>query len=260
MAAAYVVYFMAFVALTLAVSAHARSSRGALVALLGFWVFAALIAPRAAADTAETLVPVPSQGSIAEAVRRDVASGLPGGPAREERVNSITEELLESQGFKGAEMLMDAALLSAIELRAEAMFENEVIDHHHERLASAIARRERMAQGAALLSPVVAIRSLSMAFAGTDYAHHRHFSDAAEQHRRDLVEMLNREMGDKGGKDAWAFRAGRELWQRAPTFRHTLPDVRWVARRQMLSLVSLLGWLLLASLAAGLSARRLRVQ
>jgi ABC-2 type transport system permease protein len=154
---------------------------------------------------------------------------------------------------------MDAALLSSIELQAEAQFENEVIDHHHERLADAVERQERIAQAAALVSPVVAIRSLSMALAGTDYAHHRHFADAAEKHRRALVDMLNRELGDKGGADAWSYQAGRELWERAPPFRHALPDLPWLVRKQSLSLMALGAWLLFSLLFAYFSARRITV-
>jgi ABC-2 type transport system permease protein len=259
MAVAYLGYFVVFVGLTLTVSALARSSRGALIALLGFWVAAALIAPRAASDAAVLLAPTPSQAQIAQAVHESVAKGLPEGPPREKRVDAITAGLLDERGFKGAEMFMDAALLSSIELQAEALFENEVIDYHHERLADAIERQESVAQAAAVLSPVVAIRSLSMAFAGTDYAHHRYFADAAEKHRRDLVEMLNRELGQKGGADGWSYKAGRELWERAPAFHHTPPDMAWVVRKQMVSLVALAAWLLFGVIAAWLGARRIRV-
>lgn len=259
MALSYLAYFAAFVAITLAVSAHARSSRSSLVALLGFWVAAALIAPRAASDIAALIAPAPSQARVAEAIRQSVAEGLPDGPPREQRVDTISEELLLAEGFKGSEMFMDPALLSAIELRAEAMFENEVIDHHHQRLADAIARHERVAQVGALISPVVAIRTLSMAFAGTDYAHHRHFADAAEGYRRELVEMLNQELGHKGGNDAWAYRAGRELWERAPPFAYAAPDLAWVFGQQALSAAALMAWLLLGAAAAWWSARRVEV-
>ena len=259
MAGAYVAYFAVFVLITLSVSAAAGSSRGALIALLAFWVGTALIAPRAASDAASLVAPTPNHGEIAERVRSSVATGLEGGPPREERVAALTEELLERQGFQGAETLMDPALLSAIELQAEALFENEIIDHHHAQLADAIERRERLGQLAAVLSPVVAVRSLSMAFAGTDYAHHRHFSDAAERHRRALVEMLNREIGEKGGADAWSYEAGSELWERAPPFRYAPPEVSWVARRQVVSLVALAGWLVVGALGAWLTARRIRV-
>ena len=259
MAASYVAYFAVFLALTLTASARAKSSRGALVTLLGFWVGAALIAPRAASDAAALLAPAPSHAAVTDAVRESLANGLPGGPPREERVAALAEELLERQGFKGAETLMDEALLGGIELQAEAVYENEVLDHHFARLADAVERQERWAQSTALLSPVVAIRSLSMAFAGTDYAHHRHFSDSAEAHRRALVDMLNREFADKGGTDAWSYKAGRELWERAPEFRHLEPSVGWIVRRQGVSLVALSLWLVLSVAAASRAAARIQV-
>ncbi len=255
----YVVYFGVFVGLTLAVSAKASSSRAAIIALLGLWVISAIVAPRAASDAAAWVAPTPSHAAVADAVRDSLRDGLPGGPPREDRIGVITEELLEKEGFQGAELLMEPALLSAIELQAEARFENEVIDHHHARLADAIERRERLSQLASVVSPVVAIRSLSMALAGTDYAHHRHFSDGAERHRRSLVDMLNRELGEKGGGDAWAYRAGRELWERAPPFEPTRPDLAWVLARQRASVLSLGAWLLLAGALAWLAARRIRI-
>lgn len=259
MAAGYAAYFAIFLGLTLTASARAKSSRGALVALLGFWVGAALIAPRAASDAAALIAPAPSHAAMADAVRESLVNGLPGGPPREERVLALSEELLERQGFKGAETLMDESLLGGIELQAEATYENEVIDHHYARLADAIERQERWAQSAALLSPVVAIRSLSMAFAGTDYAHHRHFADAAEAHRRALVDMLNREFAEKAGTDAWSYKAGRDLWERAPEFRHVEPGVGWVVRRQGVSLVALSLWLVLSFAAAFRAAARVEV-
>jgi ABC-2 type transport system permease protein len=258
MALAYVAFFVVFVGLVLAVSAWARSSRAALVGLLGFWVVTALIAPRAASDAAALLAPIPSQTRIAAAISKAIAEGLPGVP-REKRVDAITEKLLAEAGFKGAEMFMPAALLSSIELQAEARFENEIIDHHHRRLSEAIERQEQLAQAAAVLSPVVAVRSLSMAFAGTDFAHHRHFADAAERHRRDLVEMLNRELGTKGGSDAWKYKAGRDLWERAPAFHPMKPDLRWVLAMQQISVAALVAWLIAMVFAAWRGALRIRV-
>jgi len=258
MALAYLAYFVVFVGLVLAVSAWARSSRAALVSLLGFWVAAALIAPRAASDAAAWLSPIPNQAQTAAAIRTAIAEGLPGVP-REERVDAITDELLAERGFAGAEMFMPPALLSSIELQAEARFENEVIDDHHRRLSEAVQRQERLAQAAAILSPVVAIRSLSMAFAGTDFAHHRHFADAAERHRRDLVQMLNLELGAKGGDDAWTYKAGPELWARAPAFEPVKPDLGWVLAKQRISLSAMVAWLMLSIFAAWRGARRIRV-
>lgn len=259
LAATYGAYFAAYIAITLFVSAVAPSSRFALVALLGFWVISGLVVPRAASDVAARLSPAPSSAELAGAVRASLETGLPGGPARETRVAALTEELLDRQGFKGAETLMDPSLLEGIELQAEAAFENEVIDHHFKRLGDAIERQDRLVQWASILSPLLAARSLSMAFAGTDAVHHRHFADAAEAHRRALVDLLNRDFAEKAGAAGWDYKASRELWEKAPALSYAPPSAAWAARRQAVSLGMLAGWLVVAAAAAWASASRMRV-
>lgn len=256
---AYCVYLTLWALITLWASARARSSRGALVALLGLWVSASLIVPRVATDVAAALAAVPSGALLSARVQKGLNDGLPGGPTRDERVNEISEVLLEQYGFKGAETLMDASLLNGLELQAEARFENEVFDHHFAALGAALDRRERLEQALGLLSPVLVVRSLSMALAGTDAAHHRHFSDRAEAHRRGLVELLNREFAERGGAAGFDFKAGKETWEKAPAFEYTPPPLAWVLRRQVTSLVLLVGWLTVAAFGARWAASRLEV-
>lgn len=259
MIAAYAAYFAVFVALALGVSALARSSRGALVALLGVWVLWSLATPRAAADVAAIVAPTPGSAEVQRCVAESLERGLPSGPPREARVEAITEALLEEQGFAGAETLMDAALLGAIELRAEAQFEGEVIDFHFAEWTAARARQAEVAAWLGALAPPVAMRSLSSALAGTDQAHHDHFADAAEAYRRSLVDMLNEELAKQGGEDVWAYRAGRETWERAPDFEYQPPSAGWALGRQRVSVAALAGWLLVSAGLAWWAAARSRV-
>lgn len=255
----YLSYFAIFVALTLGVSAVARSSRAALVGLLGVWVVSALVVPRAAADVAALVAPAVTPTAAGDQVRRSIETGIPGGPEREERVTELTDAMLEKEGFLGAETLMDSALLNSIELQAESQWEREVIDYHFAEWERAIEAQDRMVQWASMLSPPVAVRSLSMALSGTDYAHHRHFSDRAEKYRRALIDMLNQELGKQGGEDVWSYRAGRETWERAPKFAYEAPPVGWALRGQVTSLAGLAAWLLVALGFAVRAASRIRV-
>jgi ABC-2 type transport system permease protein len=238
----YLVYFGVFLALTLAVSALADSSRSSLVLLIGAWVMSTLVFPRVATDLSALVAPTPPPAELAVAIKKSMIEGRPGGPQREERVDALTDVLLEKQGFKDAETLMDAAALASTELQAEAQFENEVIDFHYEQLADSIERQEVVLNWMAVVSPPLAMQALSSALAGTDYAHHRNFSDAAERHRRTFIEMLNREVGAKGGADAWNYQAGRDTWARAPRFEYEHPSLAWVLSRQRISLAILLSW------------------
>ncbi len=259
LAVAYGAYFVVFLAVTLGASARAASTRASLVTLLGLWIAWALVIPRVAADAVALLVPTPTPTAFAERVKKSLADGLPNGPPREERVNAITEELMERSGYKGAETLMSESLLGGIELEAEARFENEVLDHHFDDLERVVERQDKATQWAAIVSPPAAIRSLSMAFAGTDHAHHRHFAHAAEGHRRALVDALNEELGTRGGADVWSYVAGRETWERMPKFQYRRPSAAWVLERQAVSAALLGGWVVVSVAFAFAAARRVRV-
>ena len=255
----YAGYLGLCLALTLWVSARSSSSRGALVTLLGGWVLVALILPRALAGIAAQIAPLPSPAMIESNIRESLGTGVPGGPGREARVEAITAELLEREGFADAETLMDASLLSSLELQADAQFENEVLDFHHRSLHGAIARRESVLEWLSLLSPTLAMRSTSAALAGTDGAHHRHFSEASEAYRRSLIDMLNRELANAGGDDAWAFKVGRETWARAPRFAYERPSLGAVLRERAVSLGVLATWLVGAVALALAASRKVRV-
>ena len=70
---------------------------------------------------------------------------------------------------------------------------NRRFDALYARWEGALGRQERRLQQTALLAPGLAVRLVSMALAGTDHAHHRHFATAAERYRRTMVGTMNQE-------------------------------------------------------------------
>ena len=103
------------------------------------------------------------------------------------------------------------------------------------------------------------MRSLSAGLSGTDYAHHRHFSDYAEAWRKALVTQLNETFAKNAGAKGWDYRAGSELWKQAPAFEYAAPGARFALETHILSLISLSFWLLLSFGLARFLSRRVRV-
>lgn len=111
-------------------------------------------------------------------------------------------------------------------------------------------------QAMAWLSPVLAIRSISMALSGTDFDHHRHFAVEAERYRRALVDMLDKNFADNAGNAGWDYRAGKALWDSAPRFQYSLPDVRQALSGQGHALLALATWCLGGIALAIVASRR----
>lgn len=255
----YATYFAVFAGLTLYASAVARASRGALVGMIAVWALFCLLIPRVGSEVAATIEPLPSQAELSRAVAHSLAKGIDGSTDREVAIEAMVADAMAKAGIANAGFLVDQGATTAIELQAEAEWEDAAYDHHVGGLEDRIAAQESWAARLGLLSPFVAMRSLSAGLCGTDYAHHRHFTDYTEAWRKRLVAQLNTAFGEHAGADGWAYRAGPDLWKQAPPFEYRAPGLRFVWQHHAFDVLVLVGWLLLAALLARRSARRVRV-
>jgi ABC-2 type transport system permease protein len=255
----YGLYFAVFGGLTLYASAVARSSRGALVGMIGLWALFCLLVPRAGSEVAATAAPLPSQAEFARAVGHSLEMGVDGTTARELAIEAMVADEMAKQGIDNAGLLVEEGATAAIELQAETLWEDAAFDHHMGALEDRIAAQEGWAARAGLLSPYVAMRALSAGLCGTDFAHHRHFTDYAEAWRKGLVRHLDEAFGKNAGAEGWSYRANPELWKTVPPFDYQPPGLAFVWRHHALNVFVLLGWLALALGLALRSARRVRV-
>lgn len=238
----YLVYFFVFIGLSLVVSMLARAPRTALLLLLAFWFGNAFIAPRIATDVANAVHPGPDPAAFA-IKRRQVFEESFGGFA--ERGEAITERLMQESGVETPGEL-------PVNVIAVGLFETEILESTAYRalyaeLESARAAQDRVVQAGGLLAPLLAARSLSMALAGTDYAHHRHFAESAEDYRHDYVQMLNRDLmanARPGDQFDGEYTVGGEFWESIPAFSYEAPKLGWAIQHQVPALFMLAIWLI----------------
>jgi ABC-2 type transport system permease protein len=138
--------------------------------------------------------------------------------------------------------------------------------------ANSFAAQERqngLVDVVALASPAMALRSMSMAAAGTDLAGHRRFVEQAEAFRYALVQRLNQlqaeavSYADDTAEDAGADRRKRiaaDNWRAAPDFHFAAPTGATLAAQAMPPLAIVLGWLALAAALLAVATRRLEAR
>ncbi len=255
LAVVYLGYFGAFLALSLAVSAWARSGRTALVVLLAVWVVNGLVAPRVAVDLSKWLHPTPSAFEFARTVEREMATGvediLP--PDRA----ASTERLLREYGVESVDELPVNDV--GVYLQESEEFGNRIFDRNYGALWDAFERQGAVHEALAVIAPLLAVRTLSMALAGTDVEQHRHFATAAEEYRRDVMRRMNGDMAANSPSGDFSYTAGRELWEATPPLSYAAPTLGWVLGNRALSLLVLGGWLVGTILAAAARVRRAEV-
>ncbi|XSC47630.1 ABC transporter permease subunit [Bradyrhizobium sp. RDT10] len=229
LAAGYGLYLGFFVFLTLAVSALARSSRAALVLLLGFWVAATLIAPRTASEATNLLYPTPSRLDFDDQLARDVADA--GRKAWSTHFGARTQWDPSVPLSKWG---------AALKVDDEAGY--GALDANFGRLWDTFERQQRAQGWVGLVAPVVALRGFSMGLAGTDFSQHRDFSTAAEAQRRKIQNIVSEDLiehADRLGNAHFTYKAGPELWASVPQFKYQLPPVSFALAHHWASLALL---------------------
>ncbi len=252
---AYTLYLAAILAVGLAVSAVASAARAALATLLVCWAANAVLAPRLAADLAERVLPTPGLAEFETAMHKAVQDGLDGHNPRNQRLQEFAQQTLKKHGKTRLEEL-PFNFQGLVMLESERMA-GEVFDHHFGRLWDRIESQDRLVTWAGLAAPLLGLHAASMALAGTDFTHHRHFAVAAEQHRRDFVRVLNEEMMNSPS-DGHGGVAGRALWEKLPAFRYDPPPPAHALRAATPGLVVLFLWAAGAWAALLLVAPRLK--
>lgn len=257
MSLSYLLYFGAFIGISLTVSALAVNSRTSLILLLAFWIFGCLIVPRIANDLAERYSPVPSGKEFWAGVEKSWAEGIDGHNPDDKRVQDLKDKILAQYGVTKVEDL--PINFNGIQLQAGEEHSNLVFDKHFGSLWQKYFAQEKIHNLSGILSPLMGIRAASMGFAGTDLAQHKHFSDAVEQYRRPFVKMLNENFAfNSKTADDYNYFVNREIWEKSPQFIYSPPDTGWVLERQWLNLAGLLFWCFGALGIAVFSANRMK--
>ncbi|CAM3310507.1 DUF3526 domain-containing protein [Corallococcus sp. ZKHCc1 1396] len=213
----YGLYLAGFVFLGLAVSACARTSRGALVVLWGAWMVNALLVPRLAVDAARAWAPVPTAQDFARKLAEDYEQGLSGHDPADHRQAALERETLARYGATSLETL--PVNFRGIALQAGEEYSNRVGALRFGELEARYHAQERLHRVFAPLSPMLALRQLSASLARTDLSTHLRFARHAEQYRQGLVKRMNDAVTFRSKYGDMAYKADASLWREVPELR-----------------------------------------
>ena len=263
-AVGYGLYLALWIVIIVLVSARAGRSRDALMALVAVWAVVAVLAPRMAPDIASAVTPLQNRFQTDVAIARDLRRTGDSHNPDDPHFAAFKQSVLDRYGVTRIEDL-PVNYKGLLGMEGERLTSG-LFDRYARASYDAQARQNGLVNAIGLISPAIAVRSLSMAAAGTDFAGHRRFLEQAEAYRYDLVQRLNRlqaedvSYSDDTAQDPGADRRkriGSDNWRRMPDFAYQPPAGETLATAALPGLAILLAWFAFASLLLILSTRRL---
>ncbi|WP_454832965.1 ABC transporter permease [Pseudoxanthomonas wuyuanensis] len=217
MIAAYALYLMGWVALSVLVSAWARRGRDSLLLLVGIWIAGVMLVPRTAPGLAQQLYPLPTRLETDIAIHHDMAAIGDSHNPDDPYFSSFRQQVLQRYNVTRIEDL-PVNYSGLVSMEGERLT-SALFDRYAGQAFAVEAAQSRWVGHAAWLSPVIALRQLSMHLAGTDGRSHQDFLSQAERYRYLLIQDLNRMHAEQvqyeGDKD---HRLSHKNWTTLPRF------------------------------------------
>jgi ABC-2 type transport system permease protein len=262
----YLAYLALWVVVILLVSSQVRRSRDALLALIALWAVIVVLLPRVAPDVANAAVPLENRLQTDIAIARDLRQVGDSHNPDDPHFAQFKQSVLDRYGVTRVEDL-PVNYKGVLGMEGERLT-SSLFDRYAGASYAAQERQNALVEATGVLSPAVAIRSLSMAAAGTDFAGHRRFLEQTEAYRYGLVQRLNKlqannvNYADDTAQDADADRRKRVAssnWTAMPDFAFKTPRGAELAREALPGLAMILAWLAAAALLLVIATRRLGV-
>ncbi|WP_404482437.1 ABC transporter permease [Novosphingobium sp. BL-52-GroH] len=260
----YGAYLALWVLLIALASAWAKRSRDALLILIAGWAIVVVLLPRIAPDAASAAIPLANRLQTDIAIARDLRAMGDAHNPDDPHFAAFKRSVLDRYGVTRVEDL-PVNYKGLLGIEGERLT-SALFDRYTAESYDAQARQKAIVQAAGLLSPAIALRSASMAAAGTDFAAHRSFLEQAEAYRYTLVQRLNRmqaqdvSYANDTAADADADRRKRVSaanWKAMPDFRYRAPGGGSLALRAFPGIAVIIAWLTGAGLLLALATRRL---
>jgi len=242
--AGYGLYLLIFAAIAVLVSVWQQTSRGALTSLILLWILFCVVLPRAAQTLGAIVAPAPAKAQFDAALETDLSREGDSHNPNDLRFAALRAATLKKHNVSevkdlpfnyGALVMLEAEKISS-----------DIFRRHYGDLLDTFRRQNRFSELAAVVNPYLAIRTLSMALAGSDLAHYTDFQWQAESFRFEMVQKLNElHLTEIKFENDRAQRVSHERWQEFPAFEFHLQPVGWALKQQWLSVVALLGWSLI---------------
>ena len=266
LALGYAAYLALWVIGIAAVSSLASNARTSLMSLLGIWAVTTILIPRAVPDIALAAAPLPTRLETDIAIQRDLRRIGDSHNPDDPHFAAFKARILKQYGVARVEDL-PFNYRGLLAMEGEKLT-SRLFDEYADRQFAEQRRQGAIATSFGLLSPAIALKSLSMTTAGSGLEGHWRFLKQAEAYRYAIVQQLNRLQAETLTYSDDSSRnndpqAGRRVridprhWHDVPDFAYRPASLGEKFRAALPGAASLLTWLVVGIISLRLASRRL---
>ncbi|OJJ19930.1 hypothetical protein BKI52_15750 [marine bacterium AO1-C] len=248
----YSLYFLLIATLAVYISARSRSSRSALITLLGIWLFFNLILPKVATVYGQSQYPAPSKIVFGTQVEEELLKLGDSHNPDDPHYQHLKDSVLALYKVKSTDEL--PFNYSGFVMKEGEKLSSQAYNKHYDKLLQIYQQQNNVFRLTALINPMVAVKQVSMALAGSDYTTYDDFRAQSEAYRYKLAQTMNnlqiklisnvRGKRIQGKPDI----LDKSYWSKFPDFNYRFLSFSQSLSQEYFALAALLVWMLVLAL------------
>ncbi len=242
----YLLFFAVLSAIAILISAFSATAKGALIKLLGIWLLFVIIVPKSLQAMGYYLYPTPSKIEMETAVEHDLIQQGDSHNPDDPHFKALKDSVLIAHNVEKVEDL--PFNYSGFIMATGESLSTEIYLKHQNDLYQVYQKQNNLERFSAFINPYTAIKNVSMAFSGTDFQSFLHFKAKAEAYRYKLAQDMNQLQMDfipnrgKSGPNTISNR----YWKEFPPFEYQFMKTSTVFKNEVIALLALIVWSILA--------------
>lgn len=242
----YGVFFILLCTITIAVTTSSEKSKNALIKLLAIWLLLVVLLPRSSQALGSYFFPSPSKIEFTAAIEEEIVRKGDSHNPDDPYFSSLKDSVLQAHQVSTVEQLpfnYGGYVMAQGEETSSVIY-----NQHLEDLMLTYERQNSISKLVALINPYIAVKNLSMALSGTDFAAYVDFQAQAENYRYELAQKMNELQIEHISPEKTSGSSGKthvvekEYWSEMPDFQHHFLPLNSALQPELLSILSLVLW------------------
>jgi len=250
-------YLLFFCAIAVLISASCKTSKKALVSLIGIWLVFTIILPRTTQAIGAYIYEAPSKIKFNSDIEKDILKQGDSHNPNDPHYKAIKDSLLAVHKVDSVQKL--PFNYSGFIMTEGEKISSNIYNKQLENLLQIYEKQNSFSKAVSFLNPYIAMKNLSMALSNTDYDSYIDFQKQAETYRYDMAQKMNalqiKYISNKKDKPAVI---DKDHWAEVQEFHYEPKGVLTVLKNEMASVVSLFLWISLLFILIRLASKNLK--
>lgn len=260
--AIYAVSIFIYSSIAITISALCKTSKLALVSLIGLWLLLFVVLPRATQALAGSVYPIPSKIAFESAIEEDILKEGDSHNPDDAHYKNLKDSVLKANNADSVQQLNFN--YGGFQMKESERVSAEIYNRHLQQLNATYQRQNKLLGYTAFFNPYIGIKQISMSLSNTDFDTYANFQQQAEDYRYALAQEMNDLQiklipNKKLADTAKAYSIDKKNWAAFKDFTYQRPALSTTLQNELTVLLSLLFWVTAIILLINILSKTLKV-